>query len=163
MNDFLLSLVNKYRKKGILIDSNLLLLLVLGRYNRRLVGNDKRLAKYVPGDLDVLLPLVAQFEKIVTTPNILTEVSNLSDHMLATSYLQEFVRHIELMEEEYVASRMACREAIFSKVGLTDAVIAAAAQGRYLVLTDDLRLAGTMQKRSFDVINFNHIRMLGWS
>jgi hypothetical protein len=34
------------------------------------------------------------------------------------------------------------------------------AKGNYLVMTDDFRLAGYLQKEAVDVINFNHIRTL---
>ena len=33
---------------------------------------------------------------------------------------------------------------------------------RYLVLTDDLRLAHYLQKIGIDTVNFNNIRVYGW-
>ena len=37
------------------------------------------------------------------------------------------------------------------------------ARGKYLVLTDDFRLSQYLQKMEIDVLNFNHIRPLGWT
>ena len=36
------------------------------------------------------------------------------------------------------------------------------ARDRYLVLTDDLRLAHYLQKIGIDTVNFNNIRVYGW-
>ena len=46
--------------------------------------------------------------------------------------------------------------------GLTDVGIVAAAKDNYLVLTDDLRVAGFAHQHCVDVVNFNHIREASW-
>jgi hypothetical protein len=53
-------------------------------------------------------------------------------------------------------------DAEFPKFGLTDTAIRMIAPGKYLVLTDELPLYQLLSKRKVDVINFNHIRPLGW-
>ncbi len=46
----------------------------------------------------------------------------------------------------------------FPKFGLTDTGIVHSARGRFLVLTDDFRLAGYLQRQGIDVVNFNYLR-----
>jgi rRNA-processing protein FCF1 len=66
------------------------------------------------------------------------------------------------MEEHYVASQEVAAEDEFIKIGLTDASIFKLPKDQYLVLTDDFRLSQSLQHKGIDVINFNHIRPLGW-
>ncbi len=162
MTEYFAGLIRDYGRRGLLLDTGLFVLLAVGAYNPKLVGNDKRLKAYIPQDLDTLLAFINLFEPLITMPNILTEVSNLTGHLWDTRFPLEFSRHIELMQEHYCGSRMAMQSEIFGRFGLTDAAIAEIAREKYLVLTDDFRLAGYLQGRQVDVINFNHIRTLNW-
>jgi hypothetical protein len=51
---------------------------------------------------------------------------------------------------------------MFVRLGMADTAIHLVAPGKYLVLTDELALVGTLRKRGVDVTNFNNIRMLNW-
>lgn len=66
------------RRSGVLIDSNLLLLLFIGGYDRKQIQINKRLKAFAEEDFDVLVGFLSQFSQLITTPNTLTEVSNLS-------------------------------------------------------------------------------------
>jgi hypothetical protein len=72
-------LIDRYKAKGILIDANLALLYLVGSYDLRLVGDGKykKLSKYNTEDYHLLFGLKNVFKKAVTTPHVLTEVSNL--------------------------------------------------------------------------------------
>ncbi|BBD54630.1 hypothetical protein [Planktothrix agardhii] len=65
---------------------------------------------------------------------------------------------IREMQEFYIESRNTVEVEGFTKFGLTDTGII----DRYLVLTDDLRLAHYLQKIGIDTVNFNNIRVYGW-
>ena len=47
-------LIKKYERRGLLLDTVLVVLLVVGAYDRKLIGRDKRLTKYIPEDLECL-------------------------------------------------------------------------------------------------------------
>ena len=108
--------------------------------------------------------LVGRFSSIVTTPNVLTEVSNLSGklgEMNLPGFRAAFKTKIDVIEEEYCPSRLAASNPAFVKFGLTDAGIASlVSENDFLVLTDDLPLAYWLQSKGADVLNFNHIRFL---
>ena len=149
-----------YRTSGVVIDSNLLLLLFLGGYDRRQIGTNKRLAMYTQADFDLLLDFLRLFSRVITTPNILTEVSNLSNAIADAArveYFKWFATQIALLREEYIASNAAI-DSRWARFGLTDAVIAVVARNGYLVLTDDFRLSNALQKDGIDAVNFNHLR-----
>jgi len=110
------------------------------------------------------------FSKVITTPNILTEVSNLAarlkdqttgklKHTVLEQLRAVFAERIEVVQEEYVESRLASHDTHFGKVGLTDAAIVKVGLDRKcLVLTDDAALAQILSDRNVDVMNFNAIR-----
>jgi rRNA-processing protein FCF1 len=151
----------KYRGRGALPDANLLLLYFMGTYDAEQIQRFKRTEKYFPDDFYVLERMVNFFAKIVTSPNILTEVSNLSNQLAEparTQYFSEFARRIHALEEQYCPSSQACGHPYFTKCGLTDAVIIELSLNAYLVITDDFRLSNLLQAIGIDVINFNHIR-----
>lgn len=156
--------VRKYARRGLLIDTNLLLLLFLGNYDRRQIDTNSRLHAYAQQDFEFLSDLLRWFKPLVTTSNILTEVSNLSNAIPERSreaYFASFASRLMLLEEEHVASSTALQSR-WAKFGLTDAVIATLAKNRYLVLTDDFRLSQCLQSDGIDSLNFNHLRQANW-
>jgi rRNA-processing protein FCF1 len=160
------ALLAKYRQRGILVDTNILLLYFVGLTNRERVSRFKRTQIFIPEDYDLLLRILKSFSKIVTTPNILTEVSNLANQLgepERSQCFQRLAQHIPIFEEQYIESTIAVTTDRFVQFGLTDCGIAEVARGQYLVLTDDLKLANYLQWKEIDTINFNNIRIFGWS
>ena len=49
------NLLSKYYSKRILIDTNILLLYLVGRVNRERITRFKRTAQFIPEDYDILL------------------------------------------------------------------------------------------------------------
>jgi hypothetical protein len=47
---------------------------------------------------------------------------------------------------------------MFARYGITDAAISLSSAGKFLVLTDDLKLYCQLLADGIDAINFNHIR-----
>ena len=147
------------------MDTNLLLLFLIGGYDRSLVERFPRTAnRFVSADFDTLASLLGGFERIVTTPHILTETSNfvgqLSGRVKAGCFAR-LAHNIPAMREAYIAGEDLVRHEPFVKLGITDASIIEVASEPYLVLTDDFRLYNFLATRGIDVLNFNNIRPLG--
>lgn len=165
MKDEISSLFARHRQKGILIDTNILLLSFVGTVNRERISKFKRTEQFVPDDYDLLVQILNYFQKIVTTPNILTEVNSLANQLgepERSQWFTIFADGISKLEEFYVVSKAIATNERFMKFGLTDCGILDLAKTQYLVLTDDLRLAVYLQKEGIDTINFNNIRVYGW-
>jgi hypothetical protein len=159
-------LLMEYKSKGVLIDTNLLLLYFIGVYDPRRISKFKRTMTFVIDDFYTLSGFFNLFSKVVTTPNILTEVSNLAGQLpenLKPYFYTIFGRHLSLLEEHYITSGKLSSTPQFAKLGLTDSGIMDLSRGQYLVLTDDFRLAGYLDSQGIDVINFNHLRTMNWS
>jgi hypothetical protein len=163
--DDIIKLVAKYRNKGVLVDTNILVLLFVGATNRDRIERFKRTQQFIPADYDTLEQFLGCFSQIVVTPNILTEVNSLLNQLGEPERgqcLALFGQGISGFDERYVISREIATQAIFGRFGLTDTGILEAAKGRHLVLTDDLRLAVNLQALGVDTVNFNNIRTLNW-
>jgi rRNA-processing protein FCF1 len=148
-----------------MVDTNVLLLFFIGAFDQYLIPKFKRTKIFSVEDYEVLVRFLSPFNRITTTPHILTEVSNLSGQLgepARSEYFKKFSSNITLLEEENVASRDVAQMREFVRFGLTDTGIIRLTRGRYLVLTDDFRLSQYLQSVGVDVINFNHIRTAHW-
>ena len=160
-------LVERNRSRGILVDTNLLLLFVIGTYDRSRIAMFKRTQSFLPEDFDLLGSLLRNFSRIATTPNVLTEVSNLTTQLpgaLSKEALGVLASTIEVLHEQYIPSGRAAANERFSRFGLTDTtILELLSLNRMLVLTDDFSLSQFIEWAGFDALNFNHIRVLGWN
>lgn len=162
MIDYFESIIVKYSNKGLIIDTNLFLLLVIGTANQNRIESFKRTSRYLIEDYKILSSIVSNFNILITTPNILTEVSNLLNHLDQREkllYYQYFDTFIRKMNENFIKSNKVSSNNLFSKFGLTDLSIFEVSKGSYLVLTDDLELYHYLSNKKIDVINFNHLRI----
>jgi len=166
VRDSYLEVISRYRKSGILVDTNILLLYFVGHVDPQRIPFFKRTAHFAIEDFTLLTNLLACFEKVVTTPNILSEVNSLSQQFgepVKTKFFMNFSREIEIIDEHYIESKTVAIQEEFIKFGLTDSVIINLTSKRFLVLTDDFRLSQYLSRQNIDVINFNHIRVAGWT
>jgi len=161
MNAHVSGLMQRYRSRGILVDTNILLLHFVGSFDQSLIARFKRTERFTIQDFDLLEGMLARFDRVVTTPNVLSEVNSLSNQLggaIKNGYFAEFARQIGLLHEEYVVSADVARHDCFSRLGLTDSGILHLVKDKYLVLTDDFALYGTLEKSGIDALNFSHLR-----
>lgn len=159
--DFYIKLLDSYRHRGLVVDTNLLLLLVVGIVDASRIETFKRTRIFTPADFDLLARIVSRFSLMITTPNILTEVSNLLPQDLQAGCRALFTEQVPKLDESYLPSKLLVAETSFVRLGLTDTGIIEVARNRYLVLTVDLPLDGYLRSAGIDVINFNHVRQVG--
>ena len=157
-------LIEKHRSKGALIDANLLILYLVGKTNKRRIEDFKPCDVFEIEDFDLLEALVEYLGGVITTPHILTEVSNLAklEAKELSAFRQVYKLAVEQMDEFYDESRAVVADAAFMPLGLTDAAIAVLQRRNRLVLTADFNLWGTLQGRGVDAVNFTHLRALNW-
>lgn len=151
------------RSAAAIVDTNLLVLLSVGTWNRAFIATHKRTTQFTPEDYDLLVHLLSQYNALLITPNILSESSNLCaqtgeparSNVLAT--LAAFTRD---REERYIRSSDASSHSTYIRLGLTDAAIHLAAHDA-TVLTTDLDLYLSLSSSGNSVVNFNHLRDWG--
>lgn len=147
--------------RACLLDTNLLVLLTVGRASPAFVGAHKRTRSDRSEELPLLEALLAKAARIVTTPHVLGETSNLIRQFQepGRGRIVEAFRDFAVGAEEIHVS---CAEALarpeFSRLGLTDAGILAALRDDVGLVTDDLDLYLASVTAGFDAINFTHER-----
>jgi hypothetical protein len=161
---YLPDLIRRFRKKGVLVDTNLMLCYVIGHIDPERIPTFKRTQQYLPNDFYLLKKLLGFFSCVVTTPNILTEVENLGrsfanndeDRALASTFSQIF----GAITERYVPTKQIVDNITHQRFGITDAATILLADEDFLVITDDLRLYQKIIGLNKPAININHIRTL---
>jgi hypothetical protein len=156
------ALVDKYKSKGLLIDTNLLVLLTVGIYRPDRIATFKRTRPYSSRDFEFIVRLADTFNRRITTPNILTEADNLLrqlpevEHPNVAATLGVLVREaIEI----YCISADIVSNVQFARIGLTDCVTISCSAD-VLVVTDDYRLSNMLSHLGRDSINIDYIRAL---
>jgi len=161
----LLQFIQRYRFAGLVLDANLLLLLVVGRLDRTLIGQAKRVRQFTGEDFDLLINILSRFQRVLVTPHILTEVSNLLTSEQA--HIREGARTIlcgqmPLLDERFTSAQSLCQLPAFSRLGITDVAIETEGRNYCLVLTTDLDLYLHLESLGVPALNFNHVRTGAW-
>jgi predicted nucleic acid-binding protein len=150
---------------GLLVDTNLLVLLAVGTVNRDRIETFKRTRQYTRADYDLLIRVFAKFAPLYPVAHVLAEVSNLTDlrdseGRLARRVLKET---IALLNEVEMSSKLAAEDGLYQDLGLVDAAIGAVARAHNCrVLTDDLDLYLRLSNDNVKVLNFTHLRARAW-
>jgi hypothetical protein len=102
------ALIEKHRGKGVFVDTNLLVLLLVGSVNTKRILDFKRTQDFTVEDFHTLRSLVNWFgTPLVATPHVLSQVSDLtalSGHE-RTAIRRLFQSTIEVVEESYGGKR----------------------------------------------------------
>lgn len=159
MTDEIKRLRQKHRGRPVIIDTNLLLLLIVGTINISYIETFKRLkSHFSQDDFVIFLDLIKAFPTIVTTTSILTETSNLLNQLNYSQKFSAFYKALNELKEIHLNSDELNQEC-FAKYGLTDsAIFTLATRENLLVITIDLDLYIFLVTHGVDAINFNHLR-----
>jgi hypothetical protein len=159
--------IRVHHEDGILLDTNVLLLLLIAQFDPAFIGR-KRLEKYTPDDAQLLIAFAGKFNRILTTSHILAETSNLAAQALTGRRKDEFFNRLfpifssgnrDALHQCPIAT-VDFDRAIFVRLGLTDAGVIAAINidAKRLLLTDDLDLYSAAVGKGVPSINFTHMR-----
>ena len=128
---------------GYFIDSNLLLLFVVGSEDPELISRHRRLDGYSADDFDLLSVLISETDQVFVTPNTLTETSNLLGQHGDPQRIILFGRLREIINESreiVISSAIASDNEAFQRLGLTDSVLLEVVNAETPLLTVDFRL-----------------------
>ncbi len=151
--------MNKSRK--IIIDTNLLVLLVIGLTDRKLIEKHKRTKKFEIEDFKLLTNILSGYDEIVVTPHILTETSNLVSQIgnpNLTAIRRTFSKLFSTQNERYEPSIEIGKHESFVRLGLTDCAILNLVKEKIPLITVDLDLYLSASNINHETLNFNHLR-----
>jgi len=149
-------------KGSLLIDTNLLVLFVVGTASKEYITKHKKLTEFTVEDYDRLVKIIARASEVLVTPNTLTETSNLAAYINepARSKVLNVLRTViaSASQERYVPSSIAAERKEFIRLGLADAVLLEIAAKDVTLLTTDFDLYNTALAKGAQALNFNHLR-----
>lgn len=152
--------------KGI-IDANLLLVLVVGLNDPRLLGRKKNVTEYCEEDFEVLCSVLDGFDRLLVTPNIVTECSNLicgrDGHGANSAEADILVKLLDegfvyRLDERYVESIVAANRKEYRYLGVGDCSLLHLVDARHAVVTAVGALARAAQAVNYASVNFNYAR-----
>ena len=158
--DPILDLIQKHRGNGLLVDTNLLVLLLVGTVNPNRIAQFKRTSKYSIEDFATLQGIVMQFQRRFATPQIWAEVNNLTDleGKELVSVREALRTQMQIVNEHYQPAAVLGEHPAYARLGLTDASICDLSQNPMLVVTDDIALHVWLTSHAVDSINFTYMR-----
>jgi hypothetical protein len=144
--------------RAVVIDANVLTLLVVGSIDRSLIARHRRTRRYDAEAYERLGHYLATFGRIIVTPNVLTEASNLLYDERDPRPLTRLRQLLQSLDERFVASEDAAAMPLFLRLGLTDAGLLCRPASEGVLLTDDLELYLAALKLGREATNFTHLR-----
>jgi hypothetical protein len=145
---------------AVALDTNLLLLFAVGRATGGVVG--KRLKSFTDDDLSVLARCLEGCDRLVVTPNVWTEVSNIWDFGIEADWRRDVTETIAQMIKSSFEVVRASKDVVddpeFSRLGLTDCVWLSVLDNQTTLLTDDLALWSIALSRGLKAVNFTQLR-----
>jgi predicted nucleic acid-binding protein len=148
--------------RSALLDTNLLVLLIVGSTSEAHIVKHKRTRSYDVQSFRLLRDtLVGNFTKLITTPHVLAESSALLRQCAEPlrSHLTETLAHwASESREEYLPAEQVVLRPEYMRLGLTDAAIIAQASREIVLLTDDLQVYLEAAQAGVQAENFTHLR-----
>jgi hypothetical protein len=147
----------------IILDTQLLVLYVVGLASPRYIKQHKRLRDvYTEVDFDLLSSMLERASRVIVPVNVYTEASNFLSSYIAeparTRIMEKFRELIMARGEDYVPSERAAGRPEFIRLGLADAALLDAGDPSWTLLTADYDLYAAACRCHRPVENFNHIR-----
>ena len=140
----------------IVIDTNALVLFVLGTVNEGYIGKHKCLSIYSLEDYSYLINLISRSCRIITSPNVLTEVDNLCNRLKGDDkyrYIKIFREISNSYQEKYRETKKIVKDELMWDIGLTDVVLIDIAKKSDLLITADSSLSDKARAEGIKVID----------
>ena len=147
--------------RSVLLDTNLMLLLIVGRYNKAFIAQHKRTKAFCVDDYDLLIEVISKFDTLWITSHCMAEVSNLlrqTDIQRAKALMALFAQLSEAARESHITKKVVFANSNYIDLGVADTGILAKSKRVSCVITADLDLYLAISKTGRLVINFNHLR-----
>ncbi|MCD5406189.1 MAG: hypothetical protein LRZ99_00670 [Desulfotomaculum sp.] len=147
--------------RSVLLDTNLLLLLIVGLYDKDLISKHKRTKNFVVADFDLLVKSIDGYEILWVTSHCLAEVSNLlkqTNDGRAKALMACFAAFIAKAREAHIPKKIIFTNDVSIRLGVADTGIVIKSKRVSCVFTTDFDLYQEILGRRNKVVNFNHLR-----
>lgn len=135
------------RPEGLIIDTNLLILFLIGKFEINFIDKCKLTCNnYSKNDYELLCEIIKLFKKVIITPHVIAEISNLSRKGITDEKLINYFKNfIEFLKTPSLEERNISLESFFgikinyiSSFGFTDmAIHELSKNNKFAIITDD--------------------------
>jgi len=148
--------------RSILLDTNLLVLLIVGLYDKKVIENHKRTRTFTKQDFDLLINHIGGYDVLWVTSHCIAEASNLLKQT-HESQAKELLSVLGIFMSDKKESHIP-KEVIFGnnysmRLGVADTGIVIKSKRVDCVFTVDFDLYTEILRLGYNVVNFNHLRM----
>jgi predicted nucleic acid-binding protein len=150
--------------RSVVLDTNLLVLLVVGSTEPSLIQRHKRTKGFDDSDYRLLTEVLCAYDQLIVTPHILAETSNLlaqaPDDATRGNVMRIFEKLIcsAEMDERFDEARMLARRPEFHRLGLTDCAALEVSKNGVPFITTDVGAYLAAAAVNHNASNFNHWR-----
>ncbi len=155
-------------KQKLILDTNLLILLLVGFFDPDHIENCPRTKGFCKDDFDLLLKILENFEsEIIITPHVLAELSNLSKSKMGvpedkiSSYFKVIIDKLSKFQEEHIPLKelIGIDLKILVRFGFPDmSIIESSKKLRAIILTKEDDMVDHARSIGIKAINFTNIR-----
>lgn len=161
-----MSLSGALANQSILVDTNLLVLLIVGRAKREYVEQHKRLREFTAEDYDLLEQSLSLAKGTLVSPYILSETSNLYRYAKPprlSVFQESFCSFVLQSKEVSVSSHDMASHLAFKRFGATDTTCLGILEEfeDAVLLSTDAMLCLEAVRFGKTAVNFNHHRNVG--
>lgn len=104
--------MTQFAGRKVLLDTNLLLLLLIGSIDRGLLRSNKRVKKYSVHEYSLLRSILRDASGLVTTAHVNSQTSDLGAGSLTGRYRQKFLAHLRSLHDANVVKEMNATDTI---------------------------------------------------
>lgn len=146
---------------SVLIDTDLLVLLIVGATDKRLIDRHRPTKEFMTRDFDELCGLLDDFDEFWITSHCLAETSSLlkhTDDRRAKGLLTTLATFCSNARESCLPKNQVLPDPNFLRLGVADTGFVQKSKRVDLSITVDVQLYETISRLGRNVVNFNHVR-----
>ena len=151
------------QRYGVLIDTNLLILLAIGLIDPAQIEKHKKLGAYSIESFKILFEIFNSCQKVYVSSHIIAETSNLitfgmhGDLETKAFIALKGIVDLGVFQELHVNAELLMKNEAYFTYGISDCGLLELVKDKVVLLTDDYRLSGYAESKGLDVLNFKHL------
>ncbi|MCL2443960.1 MAG: hypothetical protein FWD13_10935 [Treponema sp.] len=143
--------------RDVIIDSNIFILFLAGQINENKIERYTRNSIYTKEDYYFLISVLAGYDRIITSPNILTEVDNILNRITGEDKYKYLVLVKTIYKqtiEKYIETETVAQNWFFDTLGITDSSILMMAKECDLLISGDSSLCDYAKSLNINTFDF---------
>jgi hypothetical protein len=151
--------------RDVIIDTNIFILFLAGQINENRIRNYTRNSLYTKEDYYLLINILSTYDRIITSPNIMTEVDNILNRITGEDKYKYLILVKTIYKqtiEKYIQTETVSQNWYFDELGITDSAILMMAKECELLISGDSSLcdhAKSLNIKTFDFKEYINSRL----